>query len=1022
MIFETLRPRAVSLGTTMKTTLSFGSNTGLVWVALCLSLNAAPITDQHLRSHALSDGSSSAVLPGGALIHVQVNHLFQTMERLEATLLPAVPVRMLPPEVQDMLRMDRPLLTVFGLQTFQEPLDPAVIRRHIGINPEASLTLTLYPGDPRRMFVLGVPMGSRQALGLTLSGLLRPQQVEEVTISGHPAVQIVPGNIPAISELYMVCSSDVVYLCGDRSLALALHSTPRGQRLDRDPFLGRVLEEEGAQGLMVLLNPAMVRPVVLQIQQFQPLMRMLLRQQRDRLMAQIPNKARQPIELQLRSELGIRDLSELAEYVEAMLMVTLEQGLEFATNELIAFEGLSFTADLDPGFPKANLRVYSSRFQPESTAAPVPLDEVRDALRWLGEGSGLISVTGHKPTRPASPVITEWTARVQTELAGRGLKSRFFEQFTDLLANERALDPIESRGTWTLTGHHPLTPPIRLEDAASLSDYFSNLRLPIHRPVRLLPGADLDLLETWLEDQTTARNMNRERGLEFARSFSNYQPWFDVVNRFKTNAKDSTASPIHRYITESAILSRGGLFGYDQHEFISRRIWSARALPGGVVFHQGRGEPVWLANLNGQEKAPLPPAIDKLLNRVPEGANYVQIHRSLQRLPAAVGWLASLEARIHADLTSYLEDCRRVWHSDDPKQQRRQRMESIPMPEAVYALSLDPETDTLYCLLPGSFPYPRARFLPILQDLLADYAASANEVGGSVCYTRVRPEVFELGLVQSTEGMARLISATGNRLFDRYVSQPAEIEALQARLSHPHDGSPELADHILVVNPRWSFIPQQSPRQKAAPTEPIPARDGNAGEHLLDLTAHYHGALTETWHKGGLANNTLANLPSGIQTFGGVEFDVRGVVQLSGRAPVQALSVRFPKAIEGIAVGKSARRIHFLHAAGWSSPIGTVIGHYVVHYADGHAQEIPIVYGEDVRDWWTQANEAGRGSAEPVWSGPNTTSPDGPEVSLYVTSWVNSRPDQTIESIDYRSAMEDAAPFLVAITLDPAGS
>jgi hypothetical protein len=1008
----------------MKTSYCFGSITGLVWVTLCLSLHAEPITDQHLRSHALANGSSAAVLPGGALIHVQINHLFQTLEGLEATLLPAVPVRMLPPEAQDMLRMDRPLLTLLGLQTFQEPLDPAVIRRRTGIDPEAPLTLTLYPGDPRRMFVLSVPLGSRPALGATLNGLLRPQQVEEVTISGHPAVRIESSTLPGVRELHMVCSTDVVYLCGDRSLALALHSTPRGQRLDRDPFLGRILEEKDEQGVMVLFNPAMVRPVVLQIQQFQPLMRMLLRQQRDRLMAQIPNEARQPIEMQLRSELGVRDLSQLAEYVEGILMVTIEQGLEFATNELIAFEGLSLTAELDPGFPKATLRLYSSRFQPDTAAAAVPLDEVRDTLRWLGEGSGLFSVTGRKPTRPASPIITAWTARVQAELAGRGLQSRFFDELAGLLANERALDPIESRGAWTLTGHHLLTPPMRLEDAESLSDYFSNLRLPIHRPVRVLPGADLEVLETWFEDQTTARNLNRELGLEFARSFSNYQPWFDVENRFKTGQqeKDSTAPPVHRYVTESAIMSRGGLFGYDQHEFISRRIWSARALPGGVVFHQGRGEPVWLANLNGQETAPLPPAIDKLLDRVPEGANHVRIHRSLQGLPAVIGWLASLEARIHADLTAYLEDCRRIWQSDDPKPERRQRMESIPMPEAVYALSLDPETDTLYCLLPGNIPYPRARLMPVLQDLLAPYAASANEVGGSLCYTRVQSEMFELGLVQSTEGLARLISGTGNRLFDRYISQPAEIQALQQRLSHPHDGSPELADHILVVNPRWNFIPQQAPRQEAAPTEPIPARDGNAGEHLLDLTAHYHGALTETWHKGGLANNTLANLPSGIQTFGDVEFDARGVVQLSGRAPAEQLSVRFPKAIEGIAVGQHARRIHFLHAAGWASPMGTVIGHYVVRYADGQAQEIPIVYGEDVRDWWTHANEAGRGSAEPVWSGPNTTSSTGPKVSLYVTSWSNPFPDRKIETIDFTSTMENAAPFVVAITLDPAGS
>jgi hypothetical protein len=1003
----------------MRTTFYLGPATTLILAGFCLSLHAAPLTEQHLRSHTLADGPSATVLPGGALLHVQVNHLFQTIEALEATVLPAVPVRLVPPEVQELLQMDRPLLTFLGLQTLGEPLDADTIRRWVGMDPAAPVTLTLYPGDPRRMFILSVPMGQRESLGSTLSGLLQIQQTEDVTVGGHPAVRIEPGNLPGVRELYLVCSTDVAYLCGDRSLALALHSTPRSQRMDHDPFLGRILREQEGRGALVVFNPALVRPLLFQIQQLQPLARMILRQQRDQLLAQIPEEARVPLEAQLRVEFGVRDLAEMAEYVEAVLCATLEQALEVTTNELIGFEGLLLAADLEPGFPSLNLRLYSHRFQPERAAAPVPLDEVRETLRWLGEGSGRFSVTGRKPARPASPMLSAWTARVRSELAGRELESKFFNQLARLLANERALDPIESRAAWTLTGHHLLRPPIRLEEADSLSEYFSNLRLPIHRAVRVLPGSDLALLESWFEDVTTARNVNRELGLEFARSFSRYEPWFDVENRFQS---DAAAAPVRRYRTETAILSRGGLFGYDQHEFISRRFWSARAFPGGVVFHQGRGEPVWLAGLTGQSAAPIPPAVDQLLARVPTGANHVRVHRFLQWLPVAVEWLGSLEERVHTDLTGYLEECRRIWHSAEPEPERRRQLEAVPMPEALYALNLDPETDTLYCLLPGNIPYPRGRLLPVLQDLLADYAAGANDVGGALSYTRVGPEMFEFALVQSTEGLARLIATTGNRLFDRYVSQPAEWQAVQERFAHPYDGNVELADHILITNPRWAFLPQPTPRREATPSEPIPARASDAGDHLLDLTGYYHGGLTETWHAGGLSNNTLANLPSGIQTFGGVEFDVRGIVQLSGQAAARTLSVRFPTAIEGIAVGQPARRVHFLHAAGWSSPLGTVIGRYVAHYADGRTREIPIVYGEDVRDWWTQPNEVGLGTAEPVWSGPNTVSSSGPTVALYMTTWLNPLPDLAIESIDYHSAMEEAAPFLVAITLDPTGS
>jgi hypothetical protein len=36
-----------------------------------------------------------------------------------------------------------------------------------------------------------------------------------------------------------------------------------------------------------------------------------------------------------------------------------------------------------------------------------------------------------------------------------------------------------------------------------------------------------------------------------------------------------------------------------------------------------------------------------------------------------------------------------------------------------------------------------------------------------------------------------------------------------------------------------------------------------------------------------------------------------------------------------------------------------------------------------------------------------------------MTSWVNPQPGVPIRSIDYFSTLTDAAPFLVAITIDP---
>jgi hypothetical protein len=224
-------------------------------------------------------------------------------------------------------------------------------------------------------------------------------------------------------------------------------------------------------------------------------------------------------------------------------------------------------------------------------------------------------------------------------------------------------------------------------------------------------------------------------------------------------------------------------------------------------------------------------------------------------------------------------------------------------------------------------------------------------------------------------------------------------------------------DEVIARNPQWAFIPQPHPKTDAKAGRAIPTRDAAADTGMVDLTPHYNGALNETWQAGGLANNHLGDLPTGIQEFGRVRFDVRGVVQLSGRQAEQQLRVRFPKAVTGIAVGRTGSRLHFLHACAWPAPAGTQVGTYEIHYANGQRQQVPIQYGRDVLDWWmNQSTEAA--SAEVVWRGRNNAAPENPQLGLFKTTWNNPHPDQEIASIDYRSAMSDAAPFLIAITLE----
>ena len=195
----------------------------------------------------------------------------------------------------------------------------------------------------------------------------------------------------------------------------------------------------------------------------------------------------------------------------------------------------------------------------------------------------------------------------------------------------------------------------------------------------------------------------------------------------------------------------------------------------------------------------------------------------------------------------------------------------------------------------------------------------------------------------------------------------------------------------------------------------IPSRLPQTPPQCIDLTEYYNAALLQTWHPG-MPNNSLDVLPPGLLQLADVVYDVRGIIQLSG-TDMRKAGGHYPEQINGIKIGQRCRQLHFLQASGWHSPSGTRVGSYVVHYGDGSDQVIPIVYGEDVRDW----NGSGDTNTEithgtMVWSAINNA---GLHVRLFKTTWVNPMPEKEIASLDYTSAMVNAAPFLIAITADP---
>jgi hypothetical protein len=974
------------------------------------------LTVRQLNHPDLPTGPAREVLSGvGALLHVQLHDVIGVLEGVEDIVVAGLPEKALPPDAQELMQTEHPLLTLLGLKFLQQPLTPEALAQTIGLDTRQTVSLTLYFGDPRRMFVLGLPVRSQESMVAFLNAALEPSEVESVSISGGGAVRLVSDKLQALSELYLVSSGEMLYICGDRSLVQALYHTPTAQRFAQDPFLGRALPAADSQQLRVVLNPAMAKPLALQLQGIRMLAKTLIPAQRAKILEQMPREAREQMEIQVRTQLGVRDIEEFADYAECILTATMEQVLDYISGRMIAFEGWSLSANIQGGFMELHTGVYSHSGMAREQTAALPLPEIKQALAWLGPDVQSFKAQGRQPAPRDMPVFKAWTKRVQTLCAAKGLEPAILTHLVEMLEQRAPIPTVESQVPWTLTTYAPLRPAPSLESAASLEDYLISLDLPVMRPIKLIPDRDPGFLESCWREEMQSQNRNRKLNLEFANHIQKQNPWCHQENRFQVSR---VAGNIARYARESVWITRSGLFGYDQHELVNRKVVYARKVDDYLIYHRGPKSSAWLADVKASDRREIAPGVSRLLARVPEGATYVSLQRSLVELPQWVAWIGKLEARLYADAEKYLDKAQAIVDESSDLESAKHEIRGLRMPEIVGSVHLDPETRKVYALLPsGELPLrvPRPRLVPLVQKLLAAYSEQADAVGGSLVYSVANSEGREWSAVQSTESLTTLTRTFGNALFENYLASSEKQQQFVKQVSTAGDGNAKVFDQIVARNPQWAFIPQPKPKVPARPTKAIPARSSEAGRRQLNLSEHYNGALNESWHRGGMPNNTLRDLPRGLQEIGGVSFDVRGIVQLSGRQAERELEVRFPEAADGIRVGRKGKQLHFLHGTGWQAPGGTRIGSYVVHYANGESRTIPIVYGVDVTDWWLNEDT---GNVNIVWRGQNHSAPDGPPLGISMTTWPNPLPDVRIDSIDYRSAMRNPAPFLIAVTLE----
>jgi hypothetical protein len=201
-----------------------------------------------------------------------------------------------------------------------------------------------------------------------------------------------------------------------------------------------------------------------------------------------------------------------------------------------------------------------------------------------------------------------------------------------------------------------------------------------------------------------------------------------------------------------------------------------------------------------------------------------------------------------------------------------------------------------------------------------------------------------------------------------------------------------------------------------------------ASEITIDLNPYINCKLTDPLaDKPGEKNHTLADLPPGLNTYGGVPFDVEGIVQLNGPS-IEVGTKQWPSEVKGITIGHPFKKLHLLHGAFNIVAPGSHItfAKLIFHYADGSQEELNLNGGTHTlrcvdASIPQELSMVPSPQTELAWLGTNPyLKQNNPSacLHLYRTTLDNPKPDKQVTTIDYVSTMFNPGPFMVGLTIE----
>ncbi|MGC9317417.1 MAG: hypothetical protein ACP5KN_05190, partial [Armatimonadota bacterium] len=194
------------------------------------------------------------------------------------------------------------------------------------------------------------------------------------------------------------------------------------------------------------------------------------------------------------------------------------------------------------------------------------------------------------------------------------------------------------------------------------------------------------------------------------------------------------------------------------------------------------------------------------------------------------------------------------------------------------------------------------------------------------------------------------------------------------------------------------------------------------GYHAVDLSEVANRGLRDEvpgdgeggWTDEG--ENDMRFLPPGEWRINGVPFRIIDPEENGGRACVVLRGgvqpdPPFPERVS-IPVRERLSKLHFLHTVTWGQRSGEVF-RYILHYTDGVTEEVPVVQGRSVANWWWLGELP---EAKLAWEGPN---PAHERVRIWQIEHEITHPagaQAVLDRIEIASTAGRPIPVVLAIT------